>query len=68
MGQEKNKDIKLTCNKCKVQLALAKTDFSYLGKAFHADVLRCPKCGKVCILPEIAEGKMAEVEQMLEEK
>lgn len=58
----------LICYRCKTQLVTAKVDFSYLGKAFHADVQKCPVCGKVCIMPELAEGKIAEVESMLEEK
>lgn len=64
MGESAN----LSCGKCGRKLVLSKVDFSYIGKNFHADVYRCPSCGKVCILPELAEGKMAEVEHLLEDK
>ena len=58
----------LTCCRCSRQLVLAKADFTYMERTFHTDVYRCPVCGKVCILPGLAEGKMAEVELMLEDK
>lgn len=56
------------CGKCGLALAKKKTTFSYLGHKFAHEVLRCPKCGKVFIPKELAEGKMAEVESQLEEK
>ena len=60
--------LSLMCNNCNKPLVMAKADFSYMGKTFHTDVLRCPSCKKVCILPSLAEGKMAEVEILLEDK
>jgi hypothetical protein len=36
--------------------------------SFSHDVLRCPKCRKVFIPRELAEGRMAEVEMMMEDK
>lgn len=59
---------KLICSKCDQQLIMATVDFIYLEKTFHTDAYRCPSCGKVCILPELAEGKMSEVEHLLEDK
>lgn len=67
MSQD-NKEKNLICFKCNVTLVEAKVDFKYLEKAFHANVLKCPSCGKACIMPELAEGKMAETERLLEEK
>ena len=56
------------CAGCDEPLKLKKTVFSYMGRTFTHDVNCCPKCGKVFIPPELAEGKMAEVEEQLEDK
>ena len=56
------------CGKCGMELAKKKTTFSYLNHTFSHEVLRCPKCGKVFISKELAEGRMAEVELQLEDK
>ena len=47
---------------------MKKTVFSYLGHTVSHEVLTCPKCGKVFIPEELAEGRMAEVEEQLEDK
>ena len=57
-----------TCSRCQAQLRDQRVDFTYLGHIFHADLPCCPKCGMVFIPQDVAEGKMAEVEAMLEEK
>jgi rubrerythrin len=59
---------KWKCRKCDQELRLTKTVFSYLGHTFAHEVPVCPKCGKVFISKELAEGRMAEVEEMLEDK
>jgi ribosomal protein S27AE len=56
------------CGKCRQELVLKKTIFSYLGRSFGHEVLTCPTCGKVFIPQDLAEGKMAEVEEQLEDK
>ncbi|MDR3296505.1 MAG: hypothetical protein LBT26_11885 [Clostridiales Family XIII bacterium] len=56
------------CAKCGVLLVQRNTVFSYLGMTFSHMVMRCPICGSVFIPKELAEGKMAEVEQMMEDK
>ncbi len=56
------------CRKCDRELVLKKTVFTYLGHTFSHEVPTCPKCGKVYICEELAEGKMSEVEQVLEDK
>jgi hypothetical protein len=56
------------CSICKMELVVKKTVFSYLGHSVAHEVLACPKCGKVFISEELAEGKMAEVEEQLEDK
>jgi len=58
----------LRCGLCDVPLIIKKTVFSYLERSFTHDVPRCPKCGKVFISMELAEGRMAEVERQLEDK
>ena len=58
----------LKCGLCDVLLVYKKTVFSYLNRSFTHEVPRCPKCGKVYIPMELAEGRMAEVERQLEDK
>ena len=57
-----------TCSKCGVELVPKSTTFSYMGNSFAHEVFRCPVCGMVFIQKELADGKMAEVEQLMEEK
>ena len=59
---------KWKCATCGVNLVPKSTIFSYLGMTFSHEVLRCPKCGMVFIPKDLAEGKMAEVEMMMEDK
>ena len=61
-------DRQVKCAKCGVPLELRKTNFNYMGRTFGHEVPCCPKCGKVYISRELAEGKMAEVEVLLEDK
>ncbi len=56
------------CAQCNEQLVKKKTVFSYLGHTVAHEVPVCPKCGKIFIPEELAEGKMAEVEGQLEDK
>ena len=56
------------CRSCNKELVAKKTVFSYLGHTVSHEVLTCPKCGKVLIPEELAEGKMAEIEEQLEDK
>jgi predicted RNA-binding Zn-ribbon protein involved in translation (DUF1610 family) len=56
------------CAQCNLELVKSKTVFSYLGHTVAHEVLTCPQCGKVFISRDLAEGKMAEVEQQLEDK
>ena len=43
-------------------------EVSYLGSGFSITLLACPKCGLVLVPESLALGKMAEVEQLLEDK
>ncbi|MDR2296167.1 MAG: hypothetical protein LBD95_05150 [Clostridiales Family XIII bacterium] len=56
------------CARCKLALKPKKTVFKYLERSFTHEVPCCPSCGSVFIPPELAEGRMAEVERMLEDK
>ncbi len=56
------------CRKCGRPLEKKKVVFDYLGSHFAHELPCCPVCGKVFISAELAEGKIAEVEQMLEDK
>lgn len=59
---------KWICAKCQMELQRQKTDFHYMGHTFSHEVPACPKCGKVFISQELAEGRMAQVEEQLEDK
>ena len=56
------------CLKCNLPLEMGKVSVSYLGNGFPVDLPRCPGCGQVFIEEELALGKMAEVEKLLEGK
>jgi hypothetical protein len=56
------------CGKCNEPLVNKRTVFSYLGHTVAHEVRACPTCGKIFISRELAEGKMAEVEEQLEDK
>jgi predicted RNA-binding Zn-ribbon protein involved in translation (DUF1610 family) len=56
------------CAKCGEELVVKKTVFTYLDRSFTHEVETCPKCGAVRIPRELAEGRMAEVEEQLEDK
>jgi Zn-finger nucleic acid-binding protein len=56
------------CVRCRVSLSPEKTTLSYLNRGFEAELMRCPRCGKVFIGEDLALGKMLEVERSLEDK
>lgn len=56
------------CIKCSLPLELGQVNIGYLEYMFPVDLLRCPRCGQVFIPEDLAMGKMAEVEKILEEK
>ena len=58
----------LVCGRCLVPLEPVETKFSYLGHEFSHHIPRCPKCGQAHIPEELAAGRIAEVEAMLEDK
>ncbi len=56
------------CAKCRKELVMKKTVFSYLGQTVAHEVRACPDCGKILVPQDFAEGRMAEVEEQLEDK
>ena len=61
-------DETLICCSCDAEMLPQKVTLNYMGYAFSATMPRCPSCGYVYIPEEIVKGRMAEVEQQLEEK
>lgn len=57
-----------SCASCDVELEIAKVEVSYMGSRYPVALPRCPKCGIVFIPERLAEGKMAEIEKILEDK
>lgn len=56
------------CQSCNEPLQLLPVDITYMGSVFQVDLPRCPTCGFTFIPPDLAEGKMLEVERILEDK
>jgi ribosomal protein S27AE len=57
-----------TCGKCGEPLVSATVRVRYLGATLSLELLKCPKCGTAMVTEEVATGKMAEAEQVLEDK
>ena len=58
----------MRCCNCDRELEEKKTSFTYLGHEFSYQVLCCPSCGQVFLPEELVDGKITEVETLLEEK
>ncbi len=56
------------CSVCGKEIVPAKIMFEYMGRKFGHEVPACPECGRVFISRELAKGKMAEVEALMEDK
>lgn len=61
-------DLTWKCQTCDEYLVVGRVTLAYLGNQFTAELPRCPRCGLVLISEALALGKMAEVEQILEDK
>ena len=61
-------EAKLICGRCNVKLEQIKVSVFYLNSAFEVVLPRCPKCGLTYVPKELAQGKMLEVETLLEDK
>lgn len=58
----------LMCDRCKVAMKKIEVQFDYLNRSFRHKVPRCPECGQVSLPEDLVEGKMSDVEAMIEEK
>ncbi len=56
------------CAHCDTPLSPGKVSLDYMGSRFTVELMRCPTCGFVYIPEDLAMGKMAEVEGILEDK
>ncbi|MFH1058991.1 MAG: DNA-binding protein [Pseudomonadota bacterium] len=61
-------DFAWRCQACDEAMVAANVTLEYLGNQFTTELPRCPQCGLVYIPEDLALGKMAEVEQLLEDK
>jgi hypothetical protein len=56
------------CGRCNRPLVIKRVSVSYMNSSFPVDLPVCPGCGQVFVTEALATGKMAEVEQALEDK
>jgi hypothetical protein len=56
------------CNRCRVPLEVQTVRLQYRKTIFALHLPACPGCGRILIDEELATGKMAEAEQVLEDK
>lgn len=61
-------DLEWMCQKCGLPLQPSAVTVEYMGNQFSTELPTCPSCGFVLISEALALGKMAEVEQILEDK
>ena len=61
-------DIGWICNQCKLPLEIQKIRLQYSRVIFALDLPACPGCGMIMVDEALATGKMAEAEQVLEDK
>jgi ribosomal protein S27AE len=61
-------DLEWICGKCGGRLKVSPVNVEYMGNTFAAELPKCPRCGLVMVSETVALGKMAEVEQILEDK
>ncbi len=67
-GYVQPEDLTWKCRPCDEYLVVGTVTVAYLGSQFTAELPRCPRCGQVLISEALALGKIAEVEQILEDK
>ncbi len=56
------------CAECNCPLKQQSVQAFYLESAFSASLPACPKCGLTLVPKSLAQGKMLEVERLLEDK
>lgn len=63
-----NEDFVWKCFKCSQTLSMGSAHVDYLGNELTTDLPLCPSCMKVLISEQLAVGKVADVEKILEDK
>lgn len=61
-------DLKWRCERCQCDLVVGPVAVTYMNNRFTKDLPYCPMCKAVLIIERVATEKMAEVEQILEDK
>ena len=61
-------DLEWICRKCNRPLETGVVTVEYMGNQFTTELPKCSGCGFVLISEALALGKIAEVEQILEDK
>ena len=56
------------CASCDRPLEIVKVAFTYMKGNFEVPLPACPGCGMVYLSEDLATGKMAEAERILEDK
>ncbi|MGX7950274.1 DVU_1557 family redox protein [Oleidesulfovibrio alaskensis] len=56
------------CARCEQPLQPATVELEYLDSLFNVELPACAACGLVLIPEDLATGKMADVESLLEDK
>lgn len=56
------------CASCGVELELGTVEVAYMGSKYPVELPKCPKCGIIFVPENLAIGKMAEIEKILEDK
>jgi uncharacterized Zn finger protein len=57
-----------SCSACGGELEVMKVGFTYMKGNFEVDLPACRNCGQVLVSEELATGKMADAERILEDK
>jgi len=57
-----------SCAACGRELEIMKVGFTYMKGNFEVDLPACGGCGLVMVSEELAIGKMADAERILEDK
>ncbi len=57
-----------SCAACGGELEVVKVGFSYMKGNFEVDLPACRGCGLVLVSEELATGRMADAERILEDK
>jgi hypothetical protein len=57
-----------SCSACGGELEIMKVGFTYMKGNFEVDLPACRNCGLVLVSEELATGKMAAAERILEDK